>query len=624
MADKHVWIQLENRAWDACPNNISRMTGQTIEEVTGKAPVTVNIHSPETGKNRTVTMYRPMDQDALILLRYKPPQKPDESDASTIPDDRKVNPWDLNEPDPTDNGTMGTIPGPTLECTVGDRLIVHFRNKDFRKSAHGNESGQLGVNERTHSLHPHGIAFAPQYDGAYPLSPVDPDQPVEGEADLWSLVGTRFFKQGDRVPPGGSFTYIWDTLGWPTTAGVWHYHDHSICDVENVKLGAIGFLIIHRPENPDDVVKQDLPNGCQNGSLIEIRSFPLPTPIPVSPTDLENVRRAALTPEGIKLLPENGTEESVADEEEIVYVMNRGEILFRLNEALTKFTHFCLPVYVDPPEKAQYLQYYHELPGVGGMTINGRRYLGNTPTLIGGLNTKMRFGLAAMNGLTFHTFHLHGHRWVLTGPQGDTPQEIQGSSQTQAVSQFEDTKIFGPANSFSFTINQGSFMGSHFSPTPERAPGLGEWHMHCHVLNHMMPGGMMGSLKVIQGGELALFLPNGAPCEAPGHGAEPDGNGNPVGEATVVVDGLAFSPSVINVPSGGNLTFDFREPNHTITTTRTTGEAVGLEINNGGGSTSPIPAGEKRTVTVHGNPGDEINYMCGIHLEDMTGKIDIV
>ena len=50
--------------------------------------------------------------DALILRRY--------TANWAAPDDRKVNPWDINELDPTDNGTMGTIPGPVIECSVGD------------------------------------------------------------------------------------------------------------------------------------------------------------------------------------------------------------------------------------------------------------------------------------------------------------------------------------------------------------------------------------------------------------------------------------------------------------------------------------------------------------------------
>jgi len=39
--------------------------------------------------------------------------------TGAAPTIRKVNPWDLNETDPTDNGTMGTIPGPVIELNVG-------------------------------------------------------------------------------------------------------------------------------------------------------------------------------------------------------------------------------------------------------------------------------------------------------------------------------------------------------------------------------------------------------------------------------------------------------------------------------------------------------------------------
>ncbi len=221
MATKVFWIQIENHAWDVCPNpkNVNRMTGQTQEQIPGDAPVSMPLASPETGVTRTVTMFRPLAEDALILRRY--------TENWAAPDDRKVNPWDLNEPDPTDIGTMGTIPGATIECNVGDKVIVYFRNKDFRAGK--------AVKARTHSLHPHGIVFAPAYDGAYPLSPPDPTQPIpafpDPEAAAWSSVGVSRNKMGDRVPPGGTFNYTWDTLGWPTTAGVWHYHDHSICDV---------------------------------------------------------------------------------------------------------------------------------------------------------------------------------------------------------------------------------------------------------------------------------------------------------------------------------------------------------------------------------------------------------
>ncbi len=105
MATIEYWIQLENRPWDACPHNIDRMHGQTIEETLGNAgakPVQVTLQSPESGAMQTRTMYLPVNlgtdvdamgdniwkvQDALILRRY--------TANWAQPDDRKVNPWDL-------------------------------------------------------------------------------------------------------------------------------------------------------------------------------------------------------------------------------------------------------------------------------------------------------------------------------------------------------------------------------------------------------------------------------------------------------------------------------------------------------------------------------------------------
>src|SRR5260370_361265 len=183
MANIEYWIQLENRPWDVSPNNIDRMSGQNLKQREGKDPATVSLSSPGSGVIRSgVTMFRPLRKsdtsvdDALILRRYKPPQKPDQSDAWTLPDDRKVNPWDLNEPDPSDNGTMGTIPGPVIECNVGESVTVHFRNMDQRVLAPAQTItitifGQtltilipavpMPVESLTHSLHPHGFVFAP-------------------------------------------------------------------------------------------------------------------------------------------------------------------------------------------------------------------------------------------------------------------------------------------------------------------------------------------------------------------------------------------------------------------------------------------------------------------------------
>jgi plastocyanin/FtsP/CotA-like multicopper oxidase with cupredoxin domain len=495
--------------------------------------------------SRTVSMNRPLRDsgnlnDGLVLRRY--------TSRWEAPDDRKVNPWDINEPNPTDNGTMGTIPGPVLECAVGDTIIVHFKNMDMRTF-----TGEPAAVHKIHSLHTHGITFSNKHDGAYPLSPPDdsddPQNPAAklneitpDEADMWTSVGViDKFKQGDRVPPGGTFTYLWNTLGWPTTAGVWLYHDHSICDMENVSLGAIGALVIHNPgdeqdvdirRGPDDPDPAFLPKGSPNASPII-----------------------------------NGK-------------------------------------YVTP-SKALYIQLFHNF-GDAGMCINGRKYLGNTPTLLAGPTTLMRFGVIGMGmGSDAHTFHIHGHRWIMPGPHGSDPTTIQSSRMDTPVSQFEDTRIFGAANSFVFTIQEG---GSNFMGAPDP---IGEWHMHCHVLAHMM-GGMMGSLLVVNDNQDALPLPTGITCPSMTTGGMPmDMKVDAVDDATAPARFL-WSPQNLTVQRGNTVTFknSSSEPHTVVWDTP--------------GSPAPviISAPNSTASVVMSNAGT-FNYHCGIHGAGMAGTITV-
>jgi FtsP/CotA-like multicopper oxidase with cupredoxin domain/plastocyanin len=669
MANIEYWIQLENRPWDASPHNIDRITGQDMKEATGKDPVDVTLKSPGTGVQTTRKMYNPLRdgdgnvKDALILRRYKPPTQPDESDAWTVPDDRKVNPWDLNELNPTDNGTMGTIPGPVIECNVGDSVIVHFRNLDMRTRLVIKQvcfdipfigkicfpvptQEPIEIEKRVHSLHPHGFVFKATSDGAYPLSPPDTAQPVAGtpgpvETALWATVpgfsGTR--KKGDRVPPGGTFIYRWNTIGWPSTSNVWLYHDHSICDMENVELGAIGIIVIHNPadtlqevdiRNPADPTKLDpafLPDGSPNGSPTNLTCFPFPgLDFRVLPHDLEGLGlrhddvpghgHAALhaafqpQPAGERRPPK----EDVAGGKPPILerIIKRGDFLFELDEKLEVIKQICLRRYDTPPSKALYLQLFHTLDGIAGMIINGRTFMGNTPTMVAGRETRMRFGVVGM-GSDVHTFHIHGHRWIIPGPQGNTPAAIQSSPQVQAVSQFEDTRIFGAANSFAFTIDgkSGSFMRAG-GPGPDDS--VGEWHMHCHVLSHMMSG-MMGSLLIVKGGEFASTLPRGVPC---GHMMEDgmdDGNGQPTAHQVNIENAGndGFVPKVMNITVGDTVTWKNNDGT-THTASKTGGPGPNFDTGNisSGATSAPVTF----------NTAGAMSYRCNIH-NNMTGTIQV-
>jgi FtsP/CotA-like multicopper oxidase with cupredoxin domain/plastocyanin len=689
------WIQLEHHAWDTCPHNIDRMTGLDVKDREGTAPVTVTLTSPGTGVTRNnVTMYRPLMRqengkpvvdEALILRRYKPPAKPDKSDAWTIPDDRKVNPWDLNEPDPTDKGTMGTIPGPVIECNVGDPVIVHFRNMDFRATITTSEicfplpfGGEFcipfelpvpfPIEKRTHSLHPHGFVFAPTSDGAYPLSPPDPGQAIPaGEVAAWTSVGvTGSLKQGDRVPPGGTFDYSWNTFGWPTTAGVWLYHDHSVCDMDNVEHGAIGIIVIHNPKdtaNDVDIRKAAagvldpppdpafIPQGTLNASPVETICFPFPVPFPggarVLPHQLAALGSVSEPVQGgmpgmamatAAASPKRASKGSSraaskpAKEHEAIGPPNlertiaQGDLLLELDDKLERLVRLCTHFYVEPPSKALYLQLFHTV-GDAGTCINGRKYLGNTPTMIARPRqgnqpgTKMRFGVVGM-GSDFHTFHIHGHRWILPGPTGTNLNTIQNSLQDSPVSQFEDTRVFGPANSFVFTIDEDSGLPSFFRAEPSVEPAIGEWHMHCHVLEHMMMG-MMGSLLVVTGGTFAGPLPSATlvcPDDVASMGGM-NGGGGGGGPMSAEVDaindganatGFSFSPHNQTIGKGGTVTFKNNSNQPHSIVWDTAGSPANSPVFNAGAST-PI---------VMPNAGT-FNYHCGVHGPQMNGTITV-
>ena len=500
MATIEIWIQLENHPWDICPNwPLDRTEGE------GAMPVgplkQVFLRSPVSGKNRLAIVHRPLQKDALLLRRYTAEWK--------APDDRKVNPWDLNELDPTDTGTMGTIPGVIIECNVGDTLRIHFRNLDTRTKnipapweAPG--SGELlPAAARAHSLHAHGLTFPSKYDGAYPLSPPDPDQPITTqERNQWIEIGvTGRYKQGDRVPAGGTFTYIWEARG-PASAGVWSYHDHSICDMENVGLGAIGMIVVHNPadkENEVQITADRLPGGSWTNSPLDDVWVPAESiKIGLLQSQLTSLVNPTESAHGsAKAKYQREKKGPAADR-----IIRFSEFDVELDKNYKFWNRIRIPVYRKPADQALFLLLFHEMPGVG-MCINGRKYLGNAPTLVAGPKTRMRFGVLGM-GEMFHTFHIHGHRWVIAGPSGKTPSAIEQSAQIEAASQFQDTTLLGPGSSFAFTIEEGKGL---MRPDPP----LGEWHMHCHVPMHMMEG-MVGSLLVINGGEAATPLPVGRGC----------------------------------------------------------------------------------------------------------------
>jgi FtsP/CotA-like multicopper oxidase with cupredoxin domain len=217
------------------------------------------------------------------------------------------------------------IPGPLLRARVGDRLRIHFKNLDTLRGD-------------PHSMHFHGVHYAPSSDGAYVPGVSG------GDAD---------------VQVGHTWTYRL-TAG-ADSVGVWPYHDHSPSMMDSIAGGMFGMLSIRGPH------------------------------------------------------------EAVPDRE--------FQVVF------SPFGRF--------------------------MAIDGRAFVGNTPVFHSRVGQLVQWDVMAM-GSDFHTFHVHGHRWI--GP-GGVPR---------------DTQTIGPAESFRFRWR-------------EEDPGT--WLYHCHVEDHMMRG-MIGTYVV--------------------------------------------------------------------------------------------------------------------------------
>jgi FtsP/CotA-like multicopper oxidase with cupredoxin domain len=264
----------------------------------------------------------PFEKDPMMEQTFAPA----ETTLDTVVYRRYTAGWAKPDPGPTESHTDEEgIQGPLLHARVGDHIIVHFKNMDT-------------LFHNPHSMHFHGVTYAPSSDGSY----------IPG-----------FSGPGADVPPGGTFTYR--LLAGPDSMGIWPYHDHSPSMEQSLEGGLYGALsILGRHQRPPD------------------REF-------------------------------------------VVYF-------------------------------SQMLSF---------MAIDGRAFLGSTPIFHARVGQIVQWDVLDI-GNEFHTFHVHGHRWV--EPDG-VPR---------------DTRSIGPAESFEVRWR-------------EESPGT--WLYHCHVEVHMMDG-MIGLYRV--------------------------------------------------------------------------------------------------------------------------------
>jgi FtsP/CotA-like multicopper oxidase with cupredoxin domain len=167
------WIAAVNTEWDLAPNGGDPVMGTRV---------------PAAERRFTAVVYKRFTRD-----------------------------WKRPWPNTGAVGDNDGIPGPTIRASVGDRVLVHFRNLDRAYRI-------------PHSMHFHAFRYAPSSDGAF--------IPYVSGRD-------------GKVPYRGSVTYRLTAVA--DSVGVWPYHDHSVDMVRSIALGLYGAIVIRaRDERPPD------------------------------------------------------------------------------------------------------------------------------------------------------------------------------------------------------------------------------------------------------------------------------------------------------------------------------------------------------------------------------------
>jgi manganese oxidase len=164
----------------------------------------------------------PNQHDAIMGMEYPPSQ----TVFPTVVYRRYTRRWRTPMRNtPGGSGNQDLMPGPLIRARAGDRIRVHFLNRDPANP---------------HSMHFHGVHYKPSSDGAYVPGISGPDADVK---------------------PGKSYTYR--LRAGRDSVGVWPYHDHSPSMDASIAGGMWGMLSIlgrheRRPDREFVVVFEEM------------------------------------------------------------------------------------------------------------------------------------------------------------------------------------------------------------------------------------------------------------------------------------------------------------------------------------------------------------------------------
>ena len=372
--------------------------------------------------------------DALVFREYLDPDY-------TIPNTKKIIESDVNEP-PWNH----RVPGAVLYAKPGERLYIHVLNGD----------------RDCHSFHLHGLRYGIDSDGAWPFG-----------------IQSRDGRRSDEILPGQRWTYVFDAT--PETIGAWGFHDHVRQVSRNVNRGLFGGLIVLDPAAPcaDHAIPvfvhqlQGASVDCQFQSntlgpgdifhftfnTVGICRYHCLIHGTMMSGQVEVVAGASTTPRGVSLHDNTFDPPSI--------VVGPGTLVtWKNNETQANHDHI---VFASGGGAATYC-------------LNGRAYVGNTPTVVVDAGERLRWFVFNLDlGSVWHNFHPHSTRWQLPAPPG-------GASDVHSLSPVEtfvaDTEA-PPAWRLPCLLEE-----LQCDPPPDacRVRIKGDFLFHCHIEEHMMQG----------------------------------------------------------------------------------------------------------------------------------------
>lgn len=318
--------------------------------------------------------------DALVYREYL-------DDAYTIIKNTPLVAADINEP-----RVERRIPGTVIYTQPGERLYVHVLNGD----------------SQPHSLHVHGLHYGIDSDGSWPFG-------VQDHAG---------FNRSDAICPGGQWCYIFDVK--EDAIGAWPFHDHHMHIEEVVKRGLFGGIVVRDPH-------------CEKADLeVPIFFHRLTAKVGNALFDSGSLNAGDLF---TFTFNQEGTFE---------YYCRFHPMQGRVRVTATGLLTATINILDTPPRfepdditvgVGAVVTWNHvgnqphtvtERSGAGleSFAINGRTFVGNTPTIVAEYGARVRWYVFNLDlSMVWHNFHLHGQRW-------------------RWGSEWVDTRSLGPAESF--------------------------------------------------------------------------------------------------------------------------------------------------------------------------------